>query len=109
MDLGILEGQTRGDYFLNSIFDPSVNQCTHHPLIWPTVESLPTTLAEALKHKNQLSPEPNNSKIIKPPYVEPLKTPEFVIFFHFFTSLETFYNTQSPLITLYLHECFYQG
>ena len=27
MDLGVLEGQTRGDYFLNSIFDPSVNQC----------------------------------------------------------------------------------
>ena len=30
MDLGALEGQTRGDYFLNSIFDPSVNQCTVH-------------------------------------------------------------------------------
>ena len=28
MDLGVLEGQTRGDYFLNSIFDPSVKQCT---------------------------------------------------------------------------------
>ena len=28
MDLGSLEGQTRGDYFLNSISDPSVNQCT---------------------------------------------------------------------------------
>ena len=27
MDLGVLEGQTRRDYFLNSIFDPSVNQC----------------------------------------------------------------------------------
>ena len=27
MDLGVLEGQTRGDYFLNSIFDPSVKQC----------------------------------------------------------------------------------
>ena len=30
MDLGVLEGQTRGDYFLNSIFDPSVKQCTGH-------------------------------------------------------------------------------
>ena len=28
MDLGVLEGQTRGDYFLNSIFDPSVKQCS---------------------------------------------------------------------------------
>ena len=28
MDLGVLEGQTRRDYFLNSIFDPSLNQCT---------------------------------------------------------------------------------
>ena len=27
MDLGVLEGQTRGGYFLDSIFDPSVNQC----------------------------------------------------------------------------------
>ena len=27
MDLGVLEGQTRGDYFLDSIFDPSVKQC----------------------------------------------------------------------------------
>ena len=27
MDIGALEGQTRGDYFLDSIFDPSVNQC----------------------------------------------------------------------------------
>ena len=27
MDLGALEGQSRGDYFLYSIFDPSVNQC----------------------------------------------------------------------------------
>ena len=26
MDLGALEGQTSGDYFLNSIFDSSVNQ-----------------------------------------------------------------------------------
>ena len=31
MDLGVLEGQTRGDYFLNSIFDHSVNQCTADP------------------------------------------------------------------------------
>ena len=31
MDLGVLEGQTRGDYFLNSIFDPSVKQCTVQP------------------------------------------------------------------------------
>ena len=30
MDLGVLEGQTRGGYFLDSIFDPSVNQCTGH-------------------------------------------------------------------------------
>ena len=28
MDLGALEGQTREDYFLNSIFYPSVNQCS---------------------------------------------------------------------------------
>ena len=28
MDLGALEGQTRGDYLENSIFDPSTNQCT---------------------------------------------------------------------------------
>ena len=28
MDLGVLEGQTRGGYFLDSIFDPSVNQCS---------------------------------------------------------------------------------
>ena len=27
VNLGDLEGQTRGDYVLNSIFDPSVNQC----------------------------------------------------------------------------------
>ena len=27
MDLGVLESQTRGDYFLKSIFDPSVKQC----------------------------------------------------------------------------------
>ena len=27
MDLGVLDGQTRGDYFLDSIFDPSMNQC----------------------------------------------------------------------------------
>ena len=32
MDLGALEGQTRGDYFLDSIFDPSVNQCSGHPV-----------------------------------------------------------------------------
>ena len=37
MDLGVLEGQTRGDYFLNSIFDPSVNQC---------IEQLLSTLHE---------------------------------------------------------------
>ena len=30
MDLGVLEGQTRGDYFLNSIFEPSVKQCSEH-------------------------------------------------------------------------------
>ena len=28
MDLGVLKGQTREDYFFYSIFDPSVNQCT---------------------------------------------------------------------------------
>ena len=28
MEIGALEGQTRGDYFLDSIFDPSVNQCS---------------------------------------------------------------------------------
>ena len=27
MDLGVLEGQTKGGYFSDSIFDPSVNQC----------------------------------------------------------------------------------
>ena len=32
MDLGVLEGQTRGDYFLNSIFDHSVNQCSEQPI-----------------------------------------------------------------------------
>ena len=31
MDLGVLEGQTRGGYFLDSIFDPSVNQCSEQP------------------------------------------------------------------------------
>ena len=31
MDLGALEGQTTGDYFLNSIFDPSENQCNTQP------------------------------------------------------------------------------
>ena len=31
MDLGALEGQTKKDYFLYSIFDPSVNQCSAHP------------------------------------------------------------------------------
>ena len=31
MDLGVLEGQTRGDYFLNSIFDHSVNQYSVQP------------------------------------------------------------------------------
>ena len=30
MDLGVLEGQTRGGYFLDSIFDPSVKQCNEH-------------------------------------------------------------------------------
>ena len=59
------------------------------------MESFPGALAEALKRTNLLSPELNTIQIIKPPYVEPLKTPEFVSFFHFFTSLETFYNTQS--------------
>ena len=28
MDLGVLEGQTKGGYFSDSIFDPSVNQCS---------------------------------------------------------------------------------
>ena len=28
MDLGVLEGQTKGGYFSDYIFDPSVNQCT---------------------------------------------------------------------------------
>ena len=27
MDLGVLEGQTKGGYFSDYIFDPSVNQC----------------------------------------------------------------------------------
>ena len=30
MDQGALEGHTRGDYFLDYIFAPSVNQCTVH-------------------------------------------------------------------------------
>ena len=34
MVLGVLEGQTRGDYFLNSIFDPSVNQCSGYSGNW---------------------------------------------------------------------------
>ena len=34
MDLGVQEGQIRGDYFSDSIFDPSVNQCSdHHALL----------------------------------------------------------------------------
>ena len=37
MDLGVLEGQTRGDYFLNSIFDPSVKQCSAQAL-WDLIE-----------------------------------------------------------------------
>ena len=28
MDLGVLEGQTKGGYFSDYIFDPSVNLCT---------------------------------------------------------------------------------
>ena len=28
MDLGVLEGQTKGGYFSDYIFDPSVNQCS---------------------------------------------------------------------------------
>ena len=31
MDLGVLEGQTKGGYFSDSIFDPSVNQCNEQP------------------------------------------------------------------------------
>ena len=31
MDPGVLEGQTRGDYILYFIIDPSVNQCTGQP------------------------------------------------------------------------------
>ena len=31
MDLGVLEGQTKGGYFSDYIFDPSVNQCNPHP------------------------------------------------------------------------------
>ena len=30
MDLGVLEGQTKGGYFSDFIFDPSVNQCNGH-------------------------------------------------------------------------------
>ena len=33
MDLGVLEGKTRGGYFLDSIFDPSVNQCSGDVLL----------------------------------------------------------------------------
>ena len=33
MDLGVLEGQTRGGYFLDSIFDPSMNQCNVHAFV----------------------------------------------------------------------------
>ena len=29
---GVLEGQTSGGLFLNSIFDPSVNQCNMHAI-----------------------------------------------------------------------------
>ena len=30
MDLGVIEGPTKGGYFLDSIFDPSVNQDIAH-------------------------------------------------------------------------------
>ena len=50
MDLGVPEGQIRGDYFLDSIFDPSVNQCSGSPvqtsakiprnLLWPVYTNL---------------------------------------------------------------------
>ena len=33
LDLGVLKGQIRGDYFLDSIFDPSVNQCNVHSIL----------------------------------------------------------------------------
>ena len=31
MILEVLEGQTKGEYFSYSIFDPSVNQCSGEP------------------------------------------------------------------------------
>ena len=43
MDLGVLEGQTRGDYFLNSIFDPSVKQCSVQCIVQYTYPQDPDT------------------------------------------------------------------
>ena len=50
MDLGVLEGQTKRAFFLDSIFDPSVNQCSGSPvqtsakiprnLLWPVYTNL---------------------------------------------------------------------
>ena len=46
MDLGVLEGQTRGDYFLNSIFDPSVKQCSAQANLKAKVVSRKTSFNE---------------------------------------------------------------
>ena len=46
MDLGVLEGQTREDYFFNSIFDPSVNQCNIY-IVVEIIQNLYTDTAAA--------------------------------------------------------------
>ena len=52
MDLGALEGQTMGDYFLDSIFDPSVNQCNLHLLAVSGFHRGCTLRAEKFKISN---------------------------------------------------------
>ena len=55
MDLGVLEGQTRGKYFLDSSFDPSVNQCIEQAtqiysdsMYWVSVDSSPLEVCSTL-------------------------------------------------------------
>ena len=33
MDLGVLEGQTMGDYFLDLMLDPFANQCSEEVMV----------------------------------------------------------------------------
>ena len=57
MDLGVLEGQTSGGLFSNSIFDPSVTGGTDHPPICPTTPSspLPPTAVHLTVHSPYLA------------------------------------------------------